>query len=104
MSAGREPPDSKGRPGSDPDAQTTATPAASSSLLIVDAGADIRQSPHQTGCPCGCESRPLLVDDPRCIRHLPVPEPRDWGGYDVVTLGLAPHDREQCEQCRAVAS
>lgn len=65
--------------------------AATASVLIVDAG-----------CPCGCRTRLPYADDPDCVRHLPVPKPRDWGGYDVAVLGLVPHDRELCELCQAV--
>lgn len=28
----------------------------------------------------------------------------DWGGYDVVVLGLAPHPRGACTACRAVGA
>lgn len=41
------------------------------------------------------------LDDPDCVRHLPIPPPRDYDGYDVAVLGLAPHDRERCEPCQA---
>jgi hypothetical protein len=57
---------------------------------------------HWIGCPCGCESRPPYVDDPDCVRRLPTPEPAEWGGYDVTTLGLAPHGRDRCAACMAV--
>ena len=59
---------------------------------------------QRIGCPCGCESRLPFVDDPDCVRRLPTPEPREWGGYDVVTLGLAPHVRDNCVSCRAVGA
>ena len=28
----------------------------------------------------------------------------EWGSYDVVTLGLAPHPRETCASCQAVGT
>ena len=55
------------------------------------------------GCPCGCQTRPHDVDDPACIRRAPL-RVVDWPAYDVVTLGLAPHDRATCERCQAVGA
>lgn len=40
----------------------------STGVLTVPRGADVRR-PY--GCPCGCETRPRLVDDDRCVRHRP---------------------------------
>lgn len=51
--------------------------------------------PRYTGCPCGC------LYDEDCVRHLPMPAPRDLSVYDVFDLGLAPHDRERCASCQA---
>lgn len=59
-------------------------------------------APRWTGCPCGCLTKLPWFDDPDCVRHLPTPEPRDYGGYDAAALGLATHDRERCEPCSAV--
>jgi hypothetical protein len=42
------------------------------------------------------------LDDPDCVRHLPVPAPREPANYDVITLGLVPHDRDRCPACQAV--
>jgi len=72
-------------------------------MHMVRADASARSEAKPTGCPCGCQSRPRLADDPDCIRHRP-PRLVEWGSCDVVTLGLAPHDRETCARCRAVAS
>lgn len=58
---------------------------------------------RRQSCPCGCESRPRLVDDPRCIRYRPAPrqlEAADY--YDVTDLGLVPHARDNCAACREV--
>jgi hypothetical protein len=41
------------------------------------------------------------LDDPDCVRYLPVPAPREANDYDVVVLGLVAHDRERCEPCKA---
>jgi hypothetical protein len=49
-------------------------------------------------------TRVPYLDDPDCVRYLPIGEPRDWGGYDVADLGLAPHDRSRCEPCQAVGA
>lgn len=53
-----------------------------------------------TGCPCGCMTRLPWVDDPDCARHLPIGPPREWGAYDVVTLGLDHHSAGHTAQCR----
>lgn len=55
-------------------------------------------------CPCGCLTDPPYFDDSDCIRHLPTPEPREWGGYDVAALGLLAHDRAACASCQAVGA
>lgn len=57
-----------------------------------------------TGCPCGCMTKLPWLDDPDCSRHKLVAPPRPAGEYDVLVLGLVPHDRTTCPQCRAVAS
>jgi hypothetical protein len=56
-----------------------------------------------TGCPCGCESTPWY-DDPDCWRHRPVEQRDQQAAYDVVTLGLVPHNRATCVQCIAVGA
>ena len=55
-----------------------------------------------TGCACGCLTRLPYFDDPDCARHRPPPAGREWPDYNVVTLGLVPHDRERCGACRVV--
>lgn len=57
-----------------------------------------------SGCPCGCRTQLPWFDDPDCVRHRPVPRPREQAVYDVEVLGLVPHDRAACAQCRAAAS
>jgi hypothetical protein len=54
-------------------------------------------------CPCGCMTVPGVVDDPDCIRYRPRPAPIDWPVYDVLSLGLAEHDRATCQACQAGA-
>jgi hypothetical protein len=44
------------------------------------------------------------LDDPDCVRHLPLPRGSMVTDYDVVTLGLAPHDRARCASCLAVGA
>lgn len=57
------------------------------------------------GCWCGCESRPPWVIDPECKARRPLVPVAEYGArYDAVTLGLAPHDRDLCEHCRAVGA
>ena len=70
----------------------------------VSAGSDsgIRVTRQLSGCPCGCRTRPPWGDDPDCVRHQPLPPVRDWPHYDVITLGLVPHPRENCPACQAV--
>jgi len=44
------------------------------------------------------------LDDEDCVRHLPLPEARDWPVYDRRMLGLEAHDRTLCASCQAVGS
>lgn len=62
------------------------------------------RSPRLSGCPCGCLTKLPYLDDPGCIRHRPLPEARDWPGYDRSTLGLVSHDRATCPACQAVGT
>ncbi len=60
--------------------------------------------PADIGCPCGCVTRLPWLDDEDCVRHLPLPEARDWPVYDRRMLGLEAHDRTLCASCQAVGS
>jgi len=52
------------------------------------------------GCPCG----ELACPGPDCLAFRPLPEPVEWPAYDVITLGLVPHDRAGCRRCMAVGA
>ena len=71
---------------------------AASLALSIPGGSD---GARALGCPCGCASIPGQVDDPNCVRHRPLGRLVEWPGYDVVDLGLDPHDRAACPRCRA---
>jgi hypothetical protein len=91
------PPDGK-RTGPD----TTPDPPRKHSGLAAEAKATVAQR-RRTGCPCGCRTWLPWIDDPDCARHRPLPPAREWGGYDVVVLGLVPHPRETCAACQGVS-
>jgi hypothetical protein len=50
-------------------------------------------------CGCGIPGDCLLTGPPRVPPGIP-----DWGAYDAEGLGLVPHDRYACPQCRAVGA
>jgi len=47
---------------------------------------------------CGCGR---AVD---CLLTTPPPAPCEQAEYDVITLGLMPHPRENCACCQAVGA
>src|SRR5215469_3482127 len=98
-----QPPETaEGRP-TDRAALRKISPAPTVPMTTIVAGAGgIRP---WRGCPCGCMSRLPWLDDPDCIRHRPLPQPREWGAYDAAhDLGLACDHGPRCPARRERAA